>query len=78
VPLGACTSALKRGAFPVVQLDPREARFGYRLESCAPAIGQFYKVAYRSRVATLYVPKDSSPERDASATLLANATDLAP
>lgn len=57
LPVADCTRALERGEYPVVQLDPREHRFGYRLQSCAPAVERFYRVAYRSRVATLYVPK---------------------
>jgi len=72
LPLAGCTAALSHGAFPVVQLEPREARYGYRLDACAPAIAQFYRVAYRSRVATLYVPKRPEPNGAGPAALVAN------
>lgn len=75
LPVEDCTAALKRGAFPVVQLDPRESRFGYRLEACAPALGRFYQVAYRSRVGTLYVPRGTATEEAGPAALVANLDD---
>ena len=53
----ACKAAFERGDFPVLQLEPDRKVAGSRLWPCTPAIREFYTEAFRSRVATLLVPK---------------------
>jgi hypothetical protein len=57
VPIESCTAALQRGEFSVLQLELNE-HGGDRLGPCAPAIEQYYTVAYRSRAGMLLVPKE--------------------
>lgn len=54
-----CRAALERGDYPVLQLEParRSSPPGERLGPCTPAIDEYYTEAFRSRVATLMVPK---------------------
>jgi hypothetical protein len=59
VPLSSCTEALRRGDFPVLQLESNEDLSVPRLAACGPAIERYYSVAFRSDVGTLLVPKSA-------------------
>jgi hypothetical protein len=58
VSVESCTAALRRGDFPVLQLETDD-HFGPggRLWPCSPAIEQYYTEAFRSRLGALLVPK---------------------
>ncbi len=57
LPLASCTEALRRGDFPVLQIDATEDLSVPRLSACGPAIERYYSVVFRSTVGTLLVPK---------------------
>jgi hypothetical protein len=52
-----CSAALRRGDFPVLQLEPDREAMGSRLGPCSEDLFAYYRVAWRSRVAVLLVPK---------------------
>ncbi len=53
----SCTEALRRGDFPVLQLESVEDLSVPRLGSCGLDIERYYSVAFRSAVGTVLVPK---------------------
>jgi hypothetical protein len=56
LPVAPCVAALRRGAYPVLQLESPEA-YTVRLGPCSAAIQQHYTVVLRSRVGTVLVPR---------------------
>jgi hypothetical protein len=57
LPVAPCTEALRRGAFPVIQLEPDRAAMGGRLGPCSEGLFKYYREAWHSSVAVLLVPK---------------------
>jgi hypothetical protein len=57
LPVAQCTEALRRGAFPVIQLEADRTAMGSRLGPCSRDLFKYYREAWHSSVAVLLVPK---------------------